>query len=85
MAANASTAIAESGITYIRRFISSPPKYASNFSTNCNKTQKVGKASKDPGLHQLELSAETLDPVQEQHPPLIVHQLIPVAVFGFAE
>src|ERR671920_266800 len=40
-AARSSTATAESGITYIRRFIRSPLIYTSNFSTNCNKTQKA--------------------------------------------
>src|SRR3712207_6598811 len=50
-AASSSTATAESGITYIRRFIRSPPICTSNFSTNCNKTQKVGKAGRDSSWH----------------------------------
>jgi hypothetical protein len=45
MAANTNTAIAESGIRYIRCFISSPPTYTSNFSTDGNKAQKVRKES----------------------------------------
>src|SRR5215207_6938795 len=50
MAANASTAKAESGIKYISRFIRSPPKvssyiHTSNFFIDCNKPQKIGKGS----------------------------------------
>src|SRR5215208_4051516 len=45
MVANANTAIAESGITYIRRFIGSPPTYTSNSFTDGNKSQKVRKQS----------------------------------------
>src|SRR5919112_4901258 len=45
MAANTNTAIDESGITYIRRFIGSPPTYTSNSFTDGNKSQKVRKQS----------------------------------------
>ena len=41
--ASSSTAIAESGIKYVRRFIRSLLPIHSNFFTDCNKTQKVGK------------------------------------------
>src|ERR687890_763936 len=43
MVANTSTAMAEGGITYIRRFIRAPPTFTLNFSTDANKSQTFKK------------------------------------------